>query len=104
MSITPTREAVLLSYRNIYRILRTTRELTGSTEALKYVQSQFRANKQNPEMFKKAKLYEGYVTTLKDYSELIQMYKVGKYEPTLNDLLKKSATIAGVSLTPKSQN
>ena len=84
--------------------MRTTRELTGSTEALKYVQSQFREHKKSPEMFKKAKLYEGYITSLKGYSELIQMYKVGKYEPTLNDLLKKSANIAGVSLTPKNQN
>ncbi|KAF0982156.1 hypothetical protein FDP41_012017 [Naegleria fowleri] len=97
------RDAVLKTYRNIYRILRTTRELTGSTESLKYFQKQFREIKTNPEMYRKAQLYEQYITSLKEYSELIQMYKVGKYEPTLHDLLKNSAAMAGVSLTPKDQ-
>ena len=96
-----TRFEVLRTYRNIFRILQTTRDLTGSTEALKYIQTQFRENKNNEEMYKKAKLYEHYILSLKDYSELIQMYKVGKYEPTLHDLLKSSASVAGVSLTPK---
>jgi len=51
-----TRFEVLRTYRNIFRILQTTRDLTGSTEALKYIQTQFRENKNNEEMYKKAKL------------------------------------------------
>ncbi|KAG2373550.1 hypothetical protein C9374_012013 [Naegleria lovaniensis] len=104
MSSSLSRVTVLKTYRNIYRILRTTRELTGSTESLKYFQTQFRENKTNTEMYRKTQLYEQYITSLKEYSDLIQMYKVGKYEPTLHDLLKNSAAMAGVSLTPKDNN
>ncbi|KAL9650535.1 hypothetical protein ABK040_004754 [Willaertia magna] len=96
-----TKDSVLKTYRNIYRVMRKTKELSGSQEAMTFIQKEFRLNKTNEDSFKKAKLFENYITSLKEYSELIQMYKVGRYEPTLHELLKQSAAKVGVSMTPK---
>ncbi|KAL0489926.1 hypothetical protein AKO1_005461 [Acrasis kona] len=82
---------IVNNYRQIVKVLSTTRRLSRKTVSLKFVKKQYQAPA-SQEVIKMSELYSDYIKDLKEYSDLLILYKLEKDETPIHELLKGTAT------------
>ena len=92
------------TYRTILRQLLPTKRTARSQTALKHIRSAYaQARSLSAEQQEKqqaiAEVYASYLVDLKEYSDLIQEYNIGKTEKTTRDILESTAAATGLRLT-----
>ncbi len=82
-------------YRSILKHLQFIKELNQSQTSLQFIKEQFKTQ-QKPQLAAK---YNSYLKEMKQYTDLLSMYRIGHHDSSVENILKSSAKTVGLSLT-----